>query len=213
MLPKLGLGVAVAVASVITAYYVFIFELESKRADAFLEVFKFLLFTCVVSGVLLLYKSIDARQAEKKAEQLAVETFRRDFLAAYHNLKMVRREFRFVTSTEKGQLLIVDRIRFADCYRILNDAYVDFELLRKSISASSGIFADIESQISSDMRAVDSYIRKIMIELENIDWTSESSIHLSTVERFHAFLYTDGNPVHVAASKSLDRFLSRVTLT
>lgn len=208
---KLGLGLGIVLLSVGAAYYIFSYELTSKRSEAFFEIFKFLLFTCAVSGVLLLYKSIEVHQSVRKAERRAVETFRQDFLAAYHNLKMVRREFRFLTHIDDGKLFIVDRPRFADCYRILNDAYVDFELLRKSISSASGIFAKIEAQISSDMRAVDQYIRKIMLELENMDWANESSFDLSKVERFHAFLYTDGNPVHVAASKSLDRFLSRVT--
>ena len=174
-----------------------------------LEIFKFVLFTGAVSGILLLYKSIDAHYESRKRNEEAVEAFRKDFLSAYHQLKLVRREFRFLTDVKDGQFLILENKRFGETYSVFNNAYVDFELLRKSISDTAGPFASIARQISQDMKTVDRYVRKIMIELESLDWVNQNSFDLPKVERLHSFLYTDGNPVHVAASKSLDRFLQR----
>lgn len=207
MQEKRHIGALIAIASMAAAAYIFSTYLTASRQDAWLEIFKFLLFTCVASGALLLYRSIEASSDVRRQNKQAVESFRKDFLAAYHQLKMVRRDFRFITAVEAGDLHILDAERFANSYHTMNNAYVEFELLRKSISGSGSAFEDISTQIEADMRSVDKYIRKIMIELENVDWKTYTSVPISKVELFHSFLYTDGNPVHVAASKSLDRFL------
>jgi hypothetical protein len=204
-------GAVVAFVSLAAAFYVFSSHLTSLKQEALLEVFRFLLFSCAVSGVLILYKSMEAESRLRMQDQKAVEEFRKDFLAAYHQLKMVRRDFRFTTSVKEDQLGILDTERFANAYHLLNNAYVEFELLRKTISGTSGAFKNISAQIEADMRSVDKYIRKIMIELENIDWKAANTVPVSDVELFYSFLYTDGNPVHVASSKSLDRFLVLAT--
>jgi hypothetical protein len=204
---KIAMGLLLAVLSASISSYLFLFEPALDRSDAVLELFKFILFTCAVSGVLLFYKSIDAQYRNLEEDRAAVDEFRRSFLRAYHNIKMVRREFRFLTRVENGKLIVSDTDKFFKTYRVLNDSYVEFELLRKSISADNGPFLKIRDQISSDMRAVDKYIRKIMLELEALNFSDEDGFELSTVGLFHAFLYEDGNPVHVAASKSLDKYL------
>ncbi|MBN8293422.1 hypothetical protein JI664_15720 [Rhodobacter sp. NTK016B] len=204
---KIVIGLLLAVLSASVAFYLFLFEPALDRSDAVLEVFKFILFTCAVSGVLLFYKSIDAHYRNREGDREAVDEFRRNFLRAYHNIKMVRREFRFLTRVENGRLIVPDTDKFFEAYKILNDSYVEFELLRKSITADTGPFSKIRDQISSDMRAVDKYIRKIMLELEALNFSDEDGFDLSSVGLFHAFLYEDGNPVHVAASKSLDKYL------
>jgi len=204
---KLSAGIFFAILSLAAGIYIFVSHLTTLKQEALLETFKFLLFSCAASGMLLLYRSMEAKSERQKQDRQAVEEFRKDFLAAYHQLKMVRRDFRFLTQVTGDELFILDVERFAIAYHTLNNAYVEFELLRKSISGTSGAFKDVSAQIESDMRSVDRYIRKIMIELEGADWTGAPSIEIAEVQLFCGFLYTDGNPVHVAASKSLDRFL------
>ena len=205
-----SLGLALALYCAAAIYEV---RLVSNRSDADLEVFKFLLATCALGALLFVYQAIEALREARENEREELIRFREKFLTAYHDIKRVRRKLRFVfVSTDDG-LRICDSKELVSAYDMLNTSYVEFELLRKLKLTRKGVLERQYSQVVQDMRSVDKYLRGIMIELEGLDWKSNRVIGINEVEKLQSFLFADKNPVHVAASKSLDKFLVELTQT
>jgi hypothetical protein len=118
-------GFILTVISGLICYYT---EGDGPRQKALIELFKFSMTTVLVGGAALFYTSHKRRVEERAVRRNKLESFRREFVQTYNEIKNHRRDLRYCLA---GKSPAIDLSQYNDIMRSLNDTQLRLEDFKK----------------------------------------------------------------------------------
>jgi hypothetical protein len=164
-------GFILTVISGLICYYA---EGDGPRQKALIELFKFSMTTVLVGGAALFYTSHKRRVEERAVRRNKLESFRREFVQTYNEIKNHRRDLRYCLA---GKSPAIDLSQYNDIMRSLNNTQLRLEDFIKLLATKPDYFGTICIDGQKLLGKAERYLRSVTHDYERRSLENTNTIN------------------------------------